>query len=420
MKDNRIAPAAFALASLCSTMPATGQPSAAVETSNLAGQIVDLVSPRSEVPARAEAFADGMPRLLSLTAALSGGMPDFDEDQLRMSFRAGSSAALAETRASLIAALTGNVSEGDLRAALAFYRSPAGRSALHSRAAYENRLRAAIRNSSTGGGNAHQALPTYTPNRAETAFAQSTAGRSLASASATQGPSSDPMQRAIELAEVDYCHHAACELIQHDFFRRMDASISPGRAHGEHAMWGYTAAGLFSNANVAALARAACTGDADGVRNAVRGGVDPNSFGAEGSGPGGVSETVTPLLWAIDCGNLEGIEALLTAGADPNQREQFGATSVTVAADNRDPRILSMLLAHGGDPNAHTDRETAPEIALVAADGFDSVDHLPQAASGRIGMLCSLLERTLIERRRMACLLWKRPLPTIIGTRWSG
>ncbi|MEQ1819420.1 MAG: ankyrin repeat domain-containing protein [Terricaulis sp.] len=114
---------------------------------------------------------------------------------------------------------------------------------------------------------------------------------------------------------------------------------------------GATAGEMFGDLGVARLAQAACAGDAGHVIEAVRNGVDPNSISV------GLDEFdghVTPLLWAIDCGNARGIDALLRVGADPNQSTggRDGLTPVLAAADSRNPAVLRLLLQNGGDPNA--------------------------------------------------------------------
>jgi hypothetical protein len=115
---------------------------------------------------------------------------------------------------------------------------------------------------------------------------------------------------------------------------------------------GKTAGETYDGAT-AALVRAACDGSAQGVARAV-------SNGAKlGLGSGKLS----PLGWAIACENLAGIAAMLDAGADPNSPVAEDETAVTLAAGYRNTAILRLLLDRKGDPNAHTDRDTALGIA---------------------------------------------------------
>ena len=88
-------------------------------------------------------------------------------------------------------------------------------------------------------------------------------------------------------------------------------------------------------------------------------GADPNAIGKVATGPGGSLEGVTPLLWAIDCNSMAGIDALVSAGANPNAHGAFGKTPVTIAASLADPTALELLLKRGGDPNAEDDRQSA-------------------------------------------------------------
>jgi ankyrin repeat protein len=60
---------------------------------------------------------------------------------------------------------------------------------------------------------------------------------------------------------------------------------------------------------------------------------------------------LTPLVYAAreDC--LECAKALLAAGADVNQRTQYGWTALLVATQNRRYQLAAYLLAHGAHPN---------------------------------------------------------------------
>jgi|CXWL01.1.fsa_nt_gi ankyrin repeat protein len=138
-------------------------------------------------------------------------------------------------------------------------------------------------------------------------------------------------------------------------------------------MLGATAVEMFGDARVAALAQAACDGNASEVAAAVRGGVDPNSASL---GADEFEGRVTALLWAIDCDNTRGVEALLRAGANPNQATggSVGLTSVLAATDSRNPALLRLILQNGGDPNATTAvrRETALMRAFDVGLGTES------------------------------------------------
>lgn len=115
----------------------------------------------------------------------------------------------------------------------------------------------------------------------------------------------------------------------------------------EHKVGDRTAEETFGAMALARLAKAACNGDEPGIAAALHDGADVNGQGHEG---------MTPLLWALSCDNARGMEALLRAGANPNQ--PIGScTAVYLAATRHDPGPLRTLLQHGGDANAF-DAET--------------------------------------------------------------
>src|SRR6185369_5345378 len=60
---------------------------------------------------------------------------------------------------------------------------------------------------------------------------------------------------------------------------------------------------------------------------------------------------LTPLQFAVRDGSLETVKALVDAGADVNQRSEFGWTALLVATQNRYYKIGVFLLDHGADPN---------------------------------------------------------------------
>jgi ankyrin repeat protein len=127
----------------------------------------------------------------------------------------------------------------------------------------------------------------------------------------------------------------------------------------------------FSNPGVRKLAEAACAGDARAMADALKKGAGPDE-------PGPWNDT--PLTWAVSCGNLNGVEVLLAAGADPSFRapnkmlthedaERLkiwppepepidGFSAVYVAAGIADSNILSLLLRKGGDPNSYRGEDT--------------------------------------------------------------
>lgn len=136
------------------------------------------------------------------------------------------------------------------------------------------------------------------------------------------------------------------------------------KSEGEQSIGGVSAAETFQDARVASLASAACAGNKSAVAQTIADGADPNARGREG---------VTVLLWAERCGNVDGMEALLQAGASPNLlTSPNGVGPVTVAATLEDSRILKVLLKHGGDPNAVSPNSPWTALRLAFSLGVDS------------------------------------------------
>ncbi len=142
--------------------------------------------------------------------------------------------------------------------------------------------------------------------------------------------------------------------------------------YARHILEGRTAEMAFGDPGLGALASLACAGDEPGIAKALRSGANVNGTGEEG---------MSPLIWAVDCGNPGGVKALLDAGADPNQAKTgttfdekdpptrfiIGRYSpVYLAVEKKNPAILKLLLMHGGDPNTTKD-DRPGDSALVLA-----------------------------------------------------
>jgi len=82
-------------------------------------------------------------------------------------------------------------------------------------------------------------------------------------------------------------------------------------------------------------------GDNDGLKNALKGGVDPNqrSYGEE-----------TALHCAAERDQAEAIKILIEAGADPNLTSERGDTPLIVGVIHKKPDAVAALLAGGADP----------------------------------------------------------------------
>lgn len=137
---------------------------------------------------------------------------------------------------------------------------------------------------------------------------------------------------------------------------------------------------IFSDQAAAALADALAVGDITLVRDLAKR-VDLSITG---------DKHVTLLQWALLNRNLDGMQALLDAGADPAQPGMDGDTAVHFACMVEDPRFLFVLLAHGADPNATnadsgavplrsalmTERKEQFRILLAAGADPDRADFL--------------------------------------------
>ena len=94
-----------------------------------------------------------------------------------------------------------------------------------------------------------------------------------------------------------------------------------------------------------ALVDAAARGDLPAVRAALGAGADVRATDAEGA---------TALVRAAYGNHVEVAEALLAAGADPNQQDRTQQSAYLIATSEvgDDVRLLELMLAHGADVNA--------------------------------------------------------------------
>lgn len=101
---------------------------------------------------------------------------------------------------------------------------------------------------------------------------------------------------------------------------------------------------IFSDPDVLALAEAATQGDIKKINELVTRGVNVNARGWN---------NLTPIFSAMRAENKNGIEALLKAGANPNDiNNPYGHAAIHQAAkESTRLDILQLILEHGGDPN---------------------------------------------------------------------
>ncbi|MGH7168659.1 MAG: ankyrin repeat domain-containing protein [Gemmataceae bacterium] len=104
----------------------------------------------------------------------------------------------------------------------------------------------------------------------------------------------------------------------------------------------------------------------EGDRSAFRKLMQEEPRAAKRKGPGGS----TPLMYAVLYADAEAVRLLLDVGADPNARNEAGATALMWAVDDLDKTRL--LLRRGADPNARSDDGRTP--LLVATSWSRSYD----------------------------------------------
>jgi ankyrin repeat protein len=101
---------------------------------------------------------------------------------------------------------------------------------------------------------------------------------------------------------------------------------------------------------------AARAGAVDAMTALLDGGADPAARDAINGW--------TPLLHAIHKGQVEAVRLLLDRGVNPNAHAGL-STPLTLAAADRDPAIVQLLLAHGADPNVRgIEGSTALSVAV--------------------------------------------------------
>ncbi len=127
-----------------------------------------------------------------------------------------------------------------------------------------------------------------------------------------------------------------------------------------HAPDGFTALGL-----------AAFFGQPDAVRLLLERGAMANTASRNGL-------KVTPLHSAVARRNVDAAKRLLSAGADPNARQQGGYTPLHGAAAEGDVALARLLLQHGADARAESDKGETP-LELARAKGHSAVFELLQS-----------------------------------------
>lgn len=134
----------------------------------------------------------------------------------------------------------------------------------------------------------------------------------------------------------------------------------------EHSVGRMTAKDVFEDASLRRIAEAACRGDAETVNLYASSGVNPNGSGLEG---------LTPLAWAVSCDSVEGVQALLKVGADPNQAigDEFSSV-VYIAAGRSDPGPLKALLEAGAEANVFDLKSERTGLTQALSRGIEADD----------------------------------------------
>lgn len=112
------------------------------------------------------------------------------------------------------------------------------------------------------------------------------------------------------------------------------------------------------------LHQAIADGKIEKVRDILNSGVDIN--GRKNFGCPTPNFDVTPLMVAVDIGNVEIVSLLLERNADPNLQDVGGWTALMRAVALGDKLIVQKLLAHGADAGCEND---AGDTAINWASG---------------------------------------------------
>jgi ankyrin repeat protein len=105
----------------------------------------------------------------------------------------------------------------------------------------------------------------------------------------------------------------------------------------------------------------------NGDRQALKKALSQDPKAANLKGPGGS----TPLMYAALYGDADSVRLLLKSGADPNLRNDAGATALMWATD--DPERTRLLLESGADANARSDDGRTPLLIAAGRVGSGAV-----------------------------------------------
>ncbi|MER7905071.1 ankyrin repeat domain-containing protein [Streptomyces sp. NPDC052071] len=146
----------------------------------------------------------------------------------------------------------------------------------------------------------------------------------------------------------------------------------------------------------------ACVQDLPGaVRLLLAAGADPDRASGPEAGD-------LPLCGAACGGHTEVVGALLSAGADPDLREEFGFTALRWAAGLGHARVAEVLLDHGADPDLPGPQGELPLVVAARRGSVHTVRALLRHGAGGLSpaleearrMLASDVERELRDALR--------------------
>jgi hypothetical protein len=194
---------ASAVAAACLSMTAAqAQPNA--DREGLARELLDVLSPTANQANLVDAEVIILQGLATAAPQPAGTAPLLDKAQLATSLRAGVLASRDETRKFQANAYATALSADDLRAIVAFYRSPYGQVAISEKAAHLAQVMMVGRIAPSSPNTSEPyAIPTYLPKAAELGFLASKAGKA-----------------------VDYCARLTCSDAQRGVFTTMGMMVS--------------------------------------------------------------------------------------------------------------------------------------------------------------------------------------------------
>lgn len=129
---------------------------------------------------------------------------------------------------------------------------------------------------------------------------------------------------------------------------------------------------VFKDQQLAALANASCRGDVDAIQLLLR-----KDVPVDGTG----HRSTTPLAWAVGCRDLDGVRALLEAGANPNHLIDEKYTVFWAAAGHDNVDILQSMLDHGADINFMAPDEDTVLMHTVLLGAWKSFQFLVDAGA---------------------------------------